>query len=183
MSVSLTSCGQNKYPDPIKIRNYSIGQKVDTALFKNIGRLYFPNYLDGWTMENVSALPKKYNGLPIAMWQLKSDSSIVLTLLENVVLNITVSYIPTAEKDFMSKIALDKFGFDGKLKSYEETHPLQSYITYWKLKTWETKSCILQIGTSEMRNPNDSPKNDPLWNLAYSDFVIERKIIDNFKRR
>lgn len=133
-------------------------------------------------MENASELPKKYKGLPIAIWQLKSDSSIVLTLLENIVLNITVSYMTSLEKDSISKIAFDKFGFDGKSKSYEETHPLQSYITYWDLKTWETNNCILQIGTSEMRHPNTPSTKAPLWNLAYSDFVLERKIIDNFKR-
>ena len=67
------------------------------------------------------------------IWQFKNDSSIVLTLLENTILNITVSFMKPIEKDSISKIASDKFGVDGILKAYEENHPLQSYITYWNL--------------------------------------------------
>lgn len=183
LSIGLTSFGQNKYPGPIEIRQYNIGQKVDTALFRNISALYIPNHLDGWTRENVSALPEKYKGLPIGMWQLKSDSSIVLTLLENVILNITVSYMTVIEKDSISKVASKRFGFDGKLRSYEETHPFQAYITYWNLKTWETSNSILEVGTSEMRHPDKKPNTDSRWNLVYSDFVLEREIIDNFQKR
>lgn len=113
LSISLTSCGQNKYPGPIEIRKYNIGQKVDTTLFKNLGALYFPNHLDGWTMGNAGELPKKYKGLPIAIWQLKSDSSIVLTLLENIVLNITVSYMTSLEKTVYQKLVLTNLVLTG----------------------------------------------------------------------
>ena len=183
LSIVLTSCGQNKYPGSFEIRNYQIGQKIDTNLFKKQASLYFPNYLDGWTMDNVSQLPKKYKGLPIGIWQLKTDSSIVLTLFENTIMNITVSFIKKMEIDSLSKIAFDRFGNDGVLKSYEQGHPLQSYITYWNLKTWETDDVTLQVGTSEMRNPSDSAQKEPLWDLVYSDFALERKIIANYKMK
>lgn len=40
-------------------------------------------------MENYDKLPEKYKELPIAIWALKSDSSIALTLLNDIVLKIT----------------------------------------------------------------------------------------------
>ena len=93
-TLELTSFGQKyNYPGQLEIKTYKIGQKVDTTFFVNKGNLYFPNYLDGWTMDNSDQLPEKYHGLPIAIWQLKSDSSIAFTLLNNVILNITVSYM------------------------------------------------------------------------------------------
>jgi hypothetical protein len=181
---ALTSCGQKyKYPGSLEIRTYKIGDKVDTTLFKKHGDLYFPNYLDGWTMDNFDKLPEKYNGLPIALWQLKSDSSIALTLLNDIVLNITVSYMKEAEKEKMTKYATEKFGADGNQKSYEETHPLQSWITYWDLKTWEMNDVIFQIGNSDMRKPEDPIPKDISWNLAYSDFILENKIINDFRKK
>jgi hypothetical protein len=182
-TLCLIACGQgNQYPGKLEIRGYSIGGKVDTTLFEKQGNLYFPNYLDGWTMNNVSQLPEKYKGLPISMWQLKSDSSIVLTLLKDVVMNITVSYMKADEKEKLSKILTEKFGAAGKQKSYEESHPLQSYITYWNLKTWETKDVIFQIGNSDMRMPDAPIPTDIRWNLVYSDFVLEHKIINDYKK-
>ncbi len=178
------ACGQGyKYPGQLEIRGYRIGNKVDTSLFTKQGNLYFPNYLDGWTMNNVDKLPKKYKGLPIGIWQLKNDSAIVLTLLNNVIMNITVSHMNEEEKEKLSKILVQKFGADGQQKSYQETHPLQSWITYWNLKTWETKDVIFQIGNSDMRKPNDPVPNDTRWNLAYSDFILENKIINEYNKK
>ena len=180
----LVGCGQKyKYPGQLEIRGYKIGDKVDTTLYKKQGDLYFPNYLDGWTMDNVDKLPEKYKGLPVAIWQLKSDSSIAITLLNDVIMNMTVSYIKEDEKEKLSKLLAEKFGDDGKQKSYEETHPLQSWITYWNLKTWETDDVIFQIGNSDMRKPEDPLPTDIRWNLAYSDFVLEKKIIDDYKKK
>jgi hypothetical protein len=182
-TLCLIACGQgNQYPGKLEIRGYSIGNKVDTTLFEKQGNLYFPNYLDGWTMNNVSQLPEKYKGLPISMWQLKSDSSIVLTLLKDVIMNITVSYMKADEKEKLSKILTEKFGAAGKQSSYEKSHPLQSYITYWNLKTWETKDVIFQIGNSDMRMPNVPISPDIRWNLVYSDFILEQKIINDYKK-
>jgi hypothetical protein len=184
LSFSLNSCGQKyKYPGPVEIRTYQIGQKVDTALFKKHSKVYFPNYLDGWTMDNIDKLPEKYAGLPIAIWLLKSDSSVALTLLNDIVLNITVSYMKEEEKEKMDKMFTDKFGAGGKEKSYEQTHPLQSWITYWHLKTWETKDAVAQIGNSNMRKPKDPAPTNLKWNLAYSDFVLEDKIISDYKNK
>jgi hypothetical protein len=181
---ALTSCGQKyHYPGHLEIRSYKIGDKVDTTLFKKHGDLYFPNYLDGWTMDNFDKLPEKYNGLPIALWQLKSDSSIALTLLNDIILNITVSYMKEDEKEKIAKYVTEKFGADAHQKSYEETHPLQSWITYWNLITWETNDVIFQIGNSDMRKPEHPIPTDIRWNLAYSDFVLENKIINDFKKK
>lgn len=183
-TLALTSCGQKyNYPGQLEIKTFKIGQNVDTTLFVNKGNLYFPNYLDGWTMDNYDQLPEKYHGLPIAIWQLKSDSSIALTLLKNTVLNITVSYMAALEKEKFSALAKNKFGADGITKTYEETHPLQEWITYWDLKTWETPNVILQIGNSDMRKPKDSKPTNVTWNLAYSDFKIENKIVDDYKKQ
>jgi hypothetical protein len=181
---ALTSCGQKyKYPGQLEIRTYKIGDKVDTTLFKKYGDLYFPNYLDGWTMDNIDKLPEKYKGLPIAIWQLKSDSGIALTLLNDIVLNITVSYVKEDEKEKLTKYVTEKFGTGGNQKSYEETHPLQSWITYWNLKTWETKDVIFQMGNSDMRKPKDPIPTNIHWNLAYSDFVLENKIINDYRKK
>ena len=182
--LALTTCGQKyKYPGQLEIRTYKIGDKVDTTLFKKYGDLYFPNYLDGGTIYNCDKLPKKYRGLPIAIWQLKSDSSIALTLLKDIVLNITVSYMKEEEKEKLSKFFTEKFGADGKLKSYKETHPFQSYFTFWYLKTWKTKDVIVQIGYGDLRNPNDPIPNDIHWNLVYSDFILETKVINDYKMK
>jgi hypothetical protein len=184
LMFALTSCGQKyNYPGQLEIRSYKIGDKVDTTLFKKYGDLYFPNYLDGWTMENFDKLPEKYEGLPIGLWQLKSDSSIALTLLNDIVLNITVSYMKEDEKEKMAKYATEKLGADGHQKSYEETHPLQAWITYWEIKTWETKDVIFQIGNSDMRKPDDPIPADIRWNLAYSDFILENKIINDYRKK
>jgi hypothetical protein len=181
---ALTSCGQKyKYPGQLEIKTYKIGDRVDTTLFKKYQDLYFPNYLDGWTMDNVSQLPEKYYGLPIAIWQSKQDSSIALTLLNDIILNITVSYLTDAEKVQMQNMFTDKFGGKEKQKSYEQTHLLQDRITYWSLLTWETKDVIVQIGNSEMRKPNQSPRKEISWNMVYSDFLLEDKVINNFKQR
>jgi antitoxin component YwqK of YwqJK toxin-antitoxin module len=183
-SLALTSCGQKyNYPGQLDIKTFKIGQKVDTTLFVKKGNLYFPNYLDGWTMENYDQLPEKYHGLPIAIWQLKSDSSIALTLLNNTILNITVSYMTALEKENFSTMATNKFGSDGIIKAYQETYPLQDWITYWNLKTWKTSDVIFQIGNSDMRKPKDSEPSNVTWNLAYSDFKIENKIVDDYKKK
>jgi len=184
LTIFLTACGlKYKNPGKLEVRDYQIGQKVDTTLFKKHGELYFPNYLDGWDYNNFDQLPEKYKGLPIAIWQLKSDSAIALTLLNDVVLNITVSYMNEDEKNDLVNEMNEKFGADGKEKSYEQTHPLQSWITYWNLKTWETKDVIFQIGNSDMRKPDDPEPKDMKWNLAYSDFSIENKIISDYRNK
>lgn len=183
LTLALTSCRQKyKYPGQIELRGYKIGGKVDTTLFKKYRDLYFPNYLDGWTMDNVGQLPEKYYGLPIAIWQSKKDSSIALTLLNDFVLNITVSYLTDAEKIKMQTMFNEKFGGEGKSKSYEQSHPLQDWITYWNLITWETNDAVVQIGNSEMRKPNQSPRKEIRWNLVYSDFLLEDEVISNFKK-
>lgn len=182
--LALTSCGQKyNYPGQLEIKTFKIGQKVDTTLYVKKGNLYFPNYLDGWTMDNYDQLPEKYYGLPIAIWQLKSDSSIALTLLTDIVLNITVSYMTETEKEKFSAMATEKFGADGIIKSYQEAHPLQEWITYWNLKTWETPDVIFQIGNSNMRKPKDPEPTNVSWNLAYSDFKIENKMVSDFKKQ
>ena len=184
LTIIFTSCGQKyKYPGQMEVRTYKIGDKVDTTLFKKHSNLYCPNHLDGWSMDNFNKLPKKYKGLPIAIWQLKSDSSIVLTLLNNVILNITVSYMKLEEKEELSKVITEKFGADGEKRSYKETHPLQSWVTYWNLETWETKDVIFQIGNSNLRNPEDPIPKDIPWNLVYSDFILENKIINENKKK
>jgi antitoxin component YwqK of YwqJK toxin-antitoxin module len=181
---ALSSCGQKyNYPGQLEIKTYKIGDQVDTTLFEKYQDLYFPNYLDGWTMNNVSQLPEKYYGLPVAIWQSKQDSSIALTLLNDFILNITVSYLTDAEKVKMQTLFTDKFGGEGKQKSYEQTHTLQSWITYWTLLTWETKDVIVQIGTSEMRKPNQAPRKEIRWNMVYSDFLLEDKVINDFKQK
>ncbi|WP_443936450.1 hypothetical protein [Pedobacter sp. MW01-1-1] len=184
LSTVLIACAQTKsYPGKLEIRGYKIGDMVDTTFYKKQGDLYFPNHLDGWTMNNVDKLPEKYKGLPVAIWQLKSDSSIVLTLLNNIIMNITVSYLKEAEKEKLSKMLTERFGTNGKEKSYEQTHPFQSWITYWDLKTWETNDVIFQLGTSDMRKANDPIPKNVLWNLVYSDFILENKIINEYKEK
>jgi hypothetical protein len=184
LSVVLTACGQ-KYnnPDSLEFGYFEIGDTVDTNLFKKYEDLYFPNYLDGWTMENVSKLPSKYEGLPIAIWTLKSDSSVALTLLDNRVLNITKSYITTDEKEIISNSMIEKFGGQPKKKNYEESHPLQAWITYWELETWKTKDVIVQIGNSDMRKPNHPKPKEIRWNLVYSNFKLENEIIKEYKEK
>ena len=178
------SYGQDyNYPGELTIRGFKIGDKVDTTRFKKYENLYFPNYLDGWTMENSTKLPAKYKGLPIAIWQSKSDSAIALTLLDDIVLNVTVSYLTKKEMDSTVIQMIEKFGTDGKMKSYEQTHPLQSWITYWNLKTWETADVVVQIGNSDMRKPKDPEPKDIRWNLAYSDFKLENEIISNYRNK
>lgn len=184
LTTTLICFGQNyNYPGQIEIRGYNIGNQVDTLIFKKLGDLYFPNYLDGWTMDNFDKLPPKYYGLPIALWQQKSDSSIALTLLNDIILNITVSYMKEDEKEKMVAFATEKFGADPDLKSYEENHPLQSWITYWNLITWETNDVVFQMGNSDMRKPEHPIPTDIRWNLAYSDFVLEQKIINDFRKK
>ena len=181
---ALSSCGQKfKYPGQLEIKGFKIGQVVDTTLFINKGTLYFPNYLDGWTIDNYDQLPEKYHGLPIAIWQLKSDSSIALTLLNNIVLNITISYMKELEKEKFSTMVTNKFGNEGVFKSYRESHPLQEWITYWNLTTWETSEVIVQIGNSNMRKPKDPEPTSVTWNLAYSDFKIENIIVSEYKKQ
>ena len=181
---TITSCGQKyKYPGQLQIKTYKIGDRVDTTQFKKYSDLYLPNYLDGWTMDNVSHLPEKYFGLPVAIWQSKEDSSIALTLLDDIILNISVSYLTDVEKLRLQNLFTDKFGCEAKQKSYEQTHPLQDWITYWNLQTWETKDAIVQIGNSEMRKPNQSPRKEISWNMVYSDFLLEDKVINNFKQK
>ncbi len=183
LTFTLTSCAQKyQYPGQLEFKTFKIGDKVDTTLFKKHGDLYFPNYLNGWTMNNFDKLPEKYKGLPIAIWMLKSDSSIALTLLNDIVINITVSYLTDLEKNNITASLIQKFGAEGKQKSYMETHPLQSWITYWNLITWETKDVIAQIGNSDMRKPKDPAPTDMRWNFTYSDFLLEGKVINEFKK-
>lgn len=182
-TVLIASAQTKNYPEKLEIRGYKIGDKVDISLYKKQGDLYFPNHLHGWTMNNVDKLPEKYKGLPVAIWKLNSDSSIVFTLLNNTIINITVSYLKEAEKEKLSKIVTERFEIDGKKKSYKETHPFQSWITYWNLKTWETNDVIFQLGTSNMRKANDPIPKNVLWNLVYSDFILENKIINNYKEK
>jgi antitoxin component YwqK of YwqJK toxin-antitoxin module len=183
-TLTLSSCGQkNNYPGELEIKTFKIGQKVDTSLFVKKENVYFPNHLDGWTIDNYDQLPEKYYGLPIAIWQLKNDSSIALTLLNNSILNITVSYLTASEKDKLSEMVTSKFGKEGINKDYEEPHPLQEWITYWSLKTWETPEVIFQIGNSDMRKPKDPKPSNIIWNLVYSDFKVEKIIIDNYKKQ
>lgn len=80
----------------------------------------------------------------------------------------------------LSQVLIKKFGNEGKQNSYIQTHPLQSWITYWNLKTWETKEVIFQIGNSDMRKAEDPIPTDMRWNLVYSDFILENKIIDDY---
>ena len=184
LTFTLTSCGQKyQYPGQLEFKTVRIGDKVDTTIFEKHGDLYFPNYLNGWAMDNFDQLPEKYKGLPIAIWMLKSDSSVALTILNDIVLNITVSYLTDTEKNKIVETLIQEFGADGKQKSYEETHPLQSWITYWELITWETKDVIVQIGNSNMRKPEDPKPSEITWNLVYSDFLIENKIINEFKKK
>lgn len=179
----VTTYSQNYvYPGQLEIRKFKIGDHVDKKQFTKLEDLYFPNYLDGGTMQNTAELPEKYEGLPIAMWQLKNDENIVLTLLDNVILNIVVSNIEDKERKEIIEMITKKFGGEGKNNSYQETHPLQSYITFWNLYTWETKDVIFQIGTSIMRSPNESIPNDLKSNLVYSDFILEKQIIDTYKK-
>jgi len=173
----------SKNPAPLQFKGFKIGDTVDTTLYKKYGELYFPNYLNGWTMNNVDRLPDQYKGLPIAIWQLKKDSSIALTLLKNTILKITISYIPDQEKNEIEKMITEKLGFEGVERSYQETHPLQSYITFWDLKTWETKDVIVQIGYGDLRSPNDPKPIRPKFNLVYTNLFLENKIINDFRSR
>ena len=172
-----------KYPGNLKFRSFQIGEKVDTSEFKKRGNLYFPNYLDGWTTQNYSQLPDEYNGLPIAIWQSKHDSTINLTLLNNIILKITVSYMTNDEKQKVSKMLTKKFGTDGKITAYEELNPLQEYVTYWNLKTWETKDVIVQIGNYDMKKSTDTRTTDAKWSLVYTDLLLESKIINDYKKK
>jgi antitoxin component YwqK of YwqJK toxin-antitoxin module len=183
LTFTLTQCKEKyQYPGKLEFKSFKIGDKVDTSNFKKHGNLYFPNYIDGWTMDNYDQLPEKYKGLPIAIWILKSDSSVGLTLLNDIVLNITVSYLTGKEKNEIVEILTKKFGAEASKRNYEEKHPLQSWITYWELQTWETKDVIVQIGNSDMRKPEDPIPTEIRWNLAYSDFILEGKIINDFKK-
>ena len=180
---ALSTYGQKyQYPGPLDFKTFKIGQKIDTTLFKKYSDTHFPNYLDGWKIENQNQLLEKYIGLPIAIWIQKNDSSVALTLLNDRVLNITVSYITETEKNKITSKLIQKFGSDGVQKSFEETHPLQSWITYWDLKTWETDVVIVQLGYSYIGKPNDPLPKDIRWNLVYSDFLIEDNIIDEYKK-
>jgi len=97
-------------------------------------------------MDNYNKLPEEYEGLPIGIWMLKSDSSVALTLLENRILKIMLSYVTNGEKREIADMLTQRFGREGDKTSYEETHPLQDWITYWNLETWETEDVIFQIG-------------------------------------
>src|SRR5436190_1157766 len=46
-----------------------------------------------------------------------------------------------------------------------------------------TKDFPLQFGNSEMRKPNQSPRKEIRWNLVYSDFLLENKVINDFKEK
>ena len=173
----------NQYPGVFSFRGHKIGNQVDTTLFTKLENLYFPNYLDGWNYDNCSSLPNKYKGLPIAIWQSKTDSSIVLTLLNNIVINVTVSFMSDSEKGQIAKELNDKFGFEGKVNSYQQPHPLQAYVTYWDLITWKTSDVIVQIGHSNMRMPNESEPKVIKWNMVYSDFILENQIIRDYKKK
>lgn len=178
------SCSPNyKNPGKLEIRGFEIGDKVDTSLFKKYRNLYFPNHLDGWNYDNVSNLPKRYQGLPIGIWLLKADSTIALTLIEDIILKITISHISQEEKENLEKEMNFKFGGEGKNQKYEESHPLQSWVTYWNLKTWETSDVIFQMGTADMRKPKDPEPNEYKWNLVYSDLKLEDKIIEKYKKK
>ncbi|MBC8051673.1 MAG: hypothetical protein H7Y13_01270 [Sphingobacteriaceae bacterium] len=183
LTLPLLSCGQtSKYLGELELRTYKIGDKVDIKKFKKYANLAFPDHLDGWTMSNSDKLPKKYAGLPISIWQNKKDSGIALTLIDNIILKITISNIKDDEKDRITKMVSEKFGFEGKVKSYEESHPLQAWITYWNLVTWETNEAIFQIGNSDMRMPTAPIPKSMLWNLVYSDLVLESKILADYKK-
>ena len=122
---ALTTYGQKyQYPGPLEFKNFKIGQKIDTTLFKKYNNDHFPNYLNGWKIENENQR-EKYIGLPIATWIQKSDSSIALTLLNDKVLSIIVSYITETEKNKITSKLIQKLGADGVQELYEETHPLQ----------------------------------------------------------
>ena len=181
LALVITACSQsNKIIEPLQFRGFKIGDKVDTALYKKIGDLsYFPNYLDG----NADELPSQYKGLPIATWQSKKDSSIMLTLLKDIVFKIIISYLSDEEKNQIPKTLTEKFGFDGVNKSYQEKHPLQSYIAFWDLKTWETKDVIVQIGNGDLRLPDEPKPIKATWNLVYTDLLLEKKIITDFKSK
>lgn len=184
IGISLISCEQKyKYPGPLEIRDFKIGDKVDTTHFEKYADLYFPNYLDGWTMENSNQLPEKYRDLPVAIWRLKSDSSVALTMLNDVVLKITVSFVSGNEKADITRMLGEKFGAEGKATSYEETHPFQAWITYWDLETWETSDVIFQIGNADMRKPDDPAPTDLSFNLVYTDFILEDKIIKDYRHK
>jgi len=87
-TLTLGSYGQKyKYPGPLQIRDYKIGDKVDTSLFIKYEHMYLPNFLDGWTMDNYVQTPEyegllRYQGYPVAVWKMKKDTNIVMTLFE-----------------------------------------------------------------------------------------------------
>ncbi len=172
-----------KHPGQVEIRGFKIGDRVDTTLFRKHRPIYFPNYLDGWNMDNYNKLPEEYEGLPIGIWMLKSDSSVALTLLENRILKITLSYVTNGEKREIADMLTQRFGREGDKTSYEETHPLQDWITYWNLETWEIEDVIFQIGNSDMRKPRDPVPSDLPWNLVYSDLLAESKIVSEYRGR
>ena len=174
---------ESTYPGTFDFKSYRIGQRIDTSSFTKFKELYFPNHLDGWNYDNITRLPKKYEGLPIAIWQSKSDSSVALTLLEDRILNIIISFLSESEKSEIVQELNTRFHSKMKFDSYEQEHPLQSWITYWNLETWETRNVIVQIGNSDMRMPNQPEPEEKSWNLVYSDFKIESQIIEEYKNR
>ncbi|WP_214226138.1 hypothetical protein [Pedobacter sp. B4-66] len=182
LTLSCSSQTSKPYPFKLEIHKFKIGDQVDTSEFKKIENVYFPNHLDGWEMDNIDQLPEKYKNLPIAIWGSTTDSTVILTLLKNTVLNIVLSGISQSEKDSLSKVFTDKSGIKNRVKTYEQSHPLQSYITYWNLETWDTGDVILELGNSEMRLPKDPASKKRSWNMVYSDFVLEKSIINNFKK-
>jgi hypothetical protein len=184
LALSVASCSpEYKYPGQLEIRGFKIGDKVDTTQFQKYKPLYFPNYLDGWTMANYDKLPEEYARLPIAIWKSKNDTAVALNLLDNVIMKIIVSYVSETEKEQLSNMLNTKFDAEGKETSYEETHPLQAWITYWSLRTWETNDVIFQMGNSNMRKPEDPVPADLPWNLVYSDLILEKKIIEDYKSK
>ena len=59
-TILTSSAQQDNYPGEFEIRTYKIGDKVDINLFQKHDDLYFPNYLNGWNIENFDKLPEKY---------------------------------------------------------------------------------------------------------------------------
>lgn len=183
MCLSAQGSWASDVPGPMTFRGYSIGQKVDTTLFENMRTAHMPRYMNGWTMSNYDALEPPYDGLPIALWVLKSDSSIALTLLNDVVLSIVLNKVSDAERKDLTTMLDERFGTPAIVTTPEETHPFQAWITFWTLHTWETKDVVVQIGNAIMRKREDPIERPKAWNLSYFDAKQEREIIERYKHR
>jgi hypothetical protein len=173
---------QYNEPDDLVFSGYTIGQEVDTNVYVKSYDLYFPNYLDGFNLSNFERLPKDLSDLPIAIWQWKVDSNVTPNLIGNKVMKVIISGYTDQQKDSLITALTRVFNGEPEHKKYDQTHPLQPYVTAREHYTWDTDNVIVQIGSGYLKHTKEPYKTVRTWNLIYSDFRKEKQMIAEFRQ-